>query len=129
MSVPDPSEEISLRVPAEPAYARIVRVGAAALALRQGMSFSEIDDLRLAVDEAMIMLLDRGGHDVPGVIDCVFRIDEGRLDLEISHDRDGAVTPEAVDRFDEIAAGLLDDYDLDPVRAWLRIRKLHAHAD
>ena len=59
-------------MPARPSYGRVVRVGAAALVLRQGMSFAEIDDVRLAIDESMILLLD--GTDGEGVIDCVFRL-------------------------------------------------------
>ena len=41
------TDEVLLRLPARAEYGRIVRVGAAALGIRQGLSFSEIDDLRL----------------------------------------------------------------------------------
>ncbi len=115
--------EILLRIPARPPYARLVRVGAAALALHQGMGFSEIDDLRLAIDEAMIVLLDGLDDDHDTDIDIVFRVDEGRLELEASR-RDGdSVGEAAVHRFDAIAGGLVDDYDIDPARGWVRLRK------
>lgn len=121
MSIPPDSEEIVLRVPARPPYGKVVRVGAAALALRQGMSFAEIDDIRLAIDEAMILLLGGGVGD--GVIDCVFRMEEGLFELEASNTGENRLAPESINRFEEHAAALLDDYDVDPENGWLRIRK------
>lgn len=129
------ASEILLRVPARAPYARLVRVGAAALALRQGMGFGEIDDLRLAIDEAMIVLLDGIDDDGTGEgdeidIDVVFRVDEGRFELEATRGSSGAVSEAAVHRFDAIAGGLIDDYDIDPAHGWLRLRKTPAvHED
>ncbi|MDW3220004.1 MAG: hypothetical protein R8F63_15425 [Acidimicrobiales bacterium] len=120
------ASEILLRVPARAPYARIVRVGAAALALRQGMGFGEIDDLRLAIDEAMIVLLDGLDDDTesPEVdIDVVFRVDDGRFELEATRGTTGVVSEAAVHRFDAIAGGLVDDYDIDPEHGWLRLCK------
>lgn len=116
------TEEIVLRVPARAAYARIVRIGAAAIALRVGMTFTEIDDLRLAIDEAMIALLDGDGR-TEGDLQVIYRVSAGRFELEASRDDGGAVSGDAIDRFDEIAATLVDDYDIDTARGWLRIRK------
>ena len=113
-----------LRVPARPAYGKVVRVGAAALALRQGMSFTEIDDVRLAIDESMILLL--GGANGDGVIDCVFRMDEDRFEFEASTTGGHSIGGDAIGRFEELAASLLDDYDVDPVSGWLRIRKVQS---
>ena len=121
------AEEIVLRVPARPSYGRVVRVGAAALVLRQGMSFAEIDDVRLAIDESMILLLD--GTDGEGVIDCVFRLSDGRFELEASTSDGHTLGAEAIGRFEALAAGLLDDYDVDPAQGWLRIRKIQSVDD
>lgn len=119
--------DVLLRVPARAPYARIVRIGAAALALRQGMSFGEIDDLRLAIDEAMIMLLDGVDVDSSTDIDIVFRITDGNFELEASRNEgsgaDGEVSEAAVHRFDAIARGLVDDYDIDAAHGWLLLRK------
>ncbi len=112
-----------MRVPARAPYARIVRVGAAALALRQGMSFGEIDDLRLAIDEAMIVLLDGLDEEHDLIIDIVFRISDGGLELEATRSTNAEVGEAAVHRFDAIASGLVDDYDIDSGRARLRLRK------
>jgi hypothetical protein len=120
------TDEVLLRVPARSEYGRIVRVGAAALGLRQGMSFSEIDDLRLAIDEAVILLLDgiEGGEQTEQEIRVVFRIDRGALELHAERSVEAALDNAAVHRFDAITAGLIDDYDLDQERGWVRVRKI-----
>lgn len=121
-------DEVQLRVPARPEFGRIIRVGGAALGLRQGLSFAEIDELRLAIDEAVILLLDRGSGQ--GEIEARFRFDGDRLDLEIRQTRcTESLHDAAVDRFDEICGPLIDDYDIDPARSWLRLRKTPAPLD
>lgn len=50
-------DQIRLVIPAEPEYGRIARITASSLALRLGFGFGEIEDLRLAVDETIILLL------------------------------------------------------------------------
>ena len=125
------ADEIVLRVPARAPYARIVRVGAAALALRQGMSFTDIDDVRLAIDEALILLLDslhpaaqpEAGEGAE--IACLFRIDKGSFEFEAKRTDEAGMQAGAIDRFDELARDLVDSYDLDPAKGWLRLRKLH----
>lgn len=120
------TDEVLLRVPARSEYGRIVRVGAAALGLRQGMSFSEIDDLRLAIDEAVILLLNgiEGGEQTEQELRIVFRIDNGALELHAGRSVEAALSDTAVHRFDAITAGLIDDYDLDQERGWVRLRKV-----
>lgn len=128
MSETDASE-ILLRVPARAPYARIVRVGAAALALRQGMSFGEIDDLRLAIDEAMIVLLDGLDDEHESDVEVVFRLTEGRFELEATRAEGTPVGEAAVHRFDAIASSLVDDYDIDPDGGRVRLRKTPIDVD
>lgn len=125
--MPSTTEEVHLRVPARPEFGRIVRVGGAALGLRQGLSFTEIDELRLAIDEAVILLLD-GGSDERELV-ASFRFEDDRLELEIHGTDFRPLSGRAVDRFDEICGPLIDDYDIDPERAWLRLRKTPAPLD
>ncbi len=99
------NDEIVLTVPARAVYARIVRVGAAALALRQGLSFAEIDELRAAIDEAMALLLD-GAPDDSATISCRFRTSGGSLELEAERTAGAPVAPPAVARFKEVVGGL-----------------------
>lgn len=117
-----------MRVPARAPYARIVRVGAAALALRQGMSFGEIDDLRLAIDEAMILLLDGLDQEGETDIDIVFRMADGCFELEATRRKGPKVGATAVHRFDAIVSGLVDDYTVDPNQASVRLGKAPAEA-
>ncbi|MEZ5168250.1 MAG: hypothetical protein R2695_17875 [Acidimicrobiales bacterium] len=122
------TSEVLLRVPARAAYARIVRVGAAALALRQGLGFGQIDDLRLAIDEAMILLLDGVPDDVDVDIEVQFRLTGGHLELEASRDRGHPIGDAAVHRFEAIAEGLVADYAVDATTARVRLRTADAGA-
>ncbi|MCU0271701.1 MAG: hypothetical protein MUE34_00555 [Acidimicrobiales bacterium] len=58
-------DEIRLDLPASGPYARIARVAASSLALRLRVPARRIEDLRLAVDEALVLLLSvsRGEED------------------------------------------------------------------
>lgn len=117
------ASDVLLRVPARAPYARVIRVGAAALALREGLGFAEIDDLRLAIDEAMIALLDGLGDATEVELEVIFRVGEGRIDLHAGLMPAQAVSDTAVHRFDALAGGLVDDYDIDPERGWVRMQK------
>ena len=120
------TDEVLLRVPARPEFGRIVRVGGAALGIRQGLSFTEIDELRLAIDEAVILLLDGAPTGGDGELAATFRFDGERLELEFRGTEGGALSDAAVDRFDELCGPLIDDYDIDPGHRWLRLRKTPA---
>ena len=52
----DDGDHIRLTVPATPASARIARVAAAGLATRAGFTYREVEQFRLAVDEAAALL-------------------------------------------------------------------------
>ena len=124
------AEGVFLRIPALQPYAPIVRVGAAALAIHLGMSFVEIDDLRLVIDKAMIMLLDGldGFESTPGAqgeadlyIDVVFRIAENRFEFEATRSATAGVSETAVRLFDDTARELVDELrvDVDTGAIWL----------
>jgi serine/threonine-protein kinase RsbW len=58
------SDSVELRVPADPAYLAVIRTAAAGLAARLDLTLDQIEDLRIAVDEACALLL---GHRIhPG---------------------------------------------------------------
>jgi hypothetical protein len=52
----DDGDRIRLTVPATPASARIARVAAAGLATRAGFTYREVEQFRLAVDEAAALV-------------------------------------------------------------------------
>ena len=95
-------DEIVLKVPASAAYARIVRVGVAAMALRQGMSFTEIDELRAAIDEAAELLLSAPA-DPDAAIVCVLRAQGGCLEVEAGRTDGAGVAATDAARFSKAA--------------------------
>lgn len=50
-------DQIRLEVPADPRFARVARVAVSSLAVRLGFDVSLVEDLRIAVDEALVLLL------------------------------------------------------------------------
>jgi serine/threonine-protein kinase RsbW len=54
-------ETVELTVPASAAYVSVVRTVTASLAARRDFTIEEIDDLRIAVDEASALLLPHAG--------------------------------------------------------------------
>jgi serine/threonine-protein kinase RsbW len=63
---------VHLTVPADGGYLGVLRTATAGLAARLQFALDEIEDLRIAVDEACAILLQQA---VPGsVLSCVFRL-------------------------------------------------------
>jgi serine/threonine-protein kinase RsbW len=52
------SDRITLCVPARGEYAKTVRMTAAALVSRMGMTYDEVDDIRMAAEEAFVYAVD-----------------------------------------------------------------------
>jgi serine/threonine-protein kinase RsbW len=84
VSTPDPdaaTDLVELRVPADPAYLTVVRTASAGLAARLDLTLDEIEDLRIAVDEACTLLLGSAPDDEELV--ATFRLGEGSLEVEV----------------------------------------------
>lgn len=120
------ADEIVLRVPVSVAYARVVRVGAAAVALRQGMSFTEIDELRSAVDQATELLLEQPATE-DARIECVFRAHGGCLEVEARRTDEAGVAAAAAVRFKKAVDASNATATVEPDRGWLLIRKPVGH--
>ena len=73
---------VELTVPAESAYLAVVRTATAGLAARLSYSLDEIEDLRIAVDEACAILLPMAaaGADVT----CKFGVTPTALAIDVS---------------------------------------------
>ncbi|MCB1016719.1 MAG: hypothetical protein KDB10_16640 [Acidimicrobiales bacterium] len=123
---PPAGDEIRLAVPAQAEYGRLARVTVAGLALRLGFSHIEVEDLRLAVDEGLILLLDGGDHD--GDVEAVYRLLGDAIEVELMADL-GRGTPApsaaATDRFQTMVADLVDVAVADPAKRVVRFRKAH----
>lgn len=57
------ADRVVLSVPAKGEYARTVRMTAAELAARLGMTFDDVDDVRIAAEEAFVFASERGDGD------------------------------------------------------------------
>lgn len=118
-------DEIRLVLPAQPEYGRIARITASSLALRLAFTFPQIEDLRLAVDEVVILLL-RPEGDV-GTITLTFRVGEDRLEVDAvttAGDRQAWLDQAAVHRFEELVADTVDAYSLDEEARRVHLEKL-----
>jgi serine/threonine-protein kinase RsbW len=81
-------EDVLLRVPANAAYASLVRTAAASLASRLEIGIDRLEDLRLAVDEACALLIQHAGQEAH--MECLFRLDQSKaLNLEARVRSDG----------------------------------------
>jgi serine/threonine-protein kinase RsbW len=122
------SADISLAIPGRPEYGRVARVGAAHLAHRRGFTLAEIDDLRMAVDEAVIMLL--GPSPRAGRIEIAFRVAAAVVDVEMVsrlHDDHRPLPDDRITRFEEITVGLADEITVDADERRVRVVKRHVN--
>lgn len=79
---PGTQDFVEVRLPAAGAYLSVLRTATAGLAARLDFTLDEIEDLRIAVDEACAILLQQA---VPGsVLTCVFRLVGDSLRVTVS---------------------------------------------
>jgi serine/threonine-protein kinase RsbW len=72
---------VELRLPADGAYLSVLRTATAGLAARLDFTLDEIEDLRIAVDEACALLLPDA---VPGsAMTCLFSLADGALAVTV----------------------------------------------
>ena len=72
-------ESVSITVPAEPAYIRVVRLVAAGLASRLGFTIDQMDDLKIAVDELAAYLTGPKGRE--GDLEVSFAVHDDRIEI------------------------------------------------
>jgi len=119
-------DEVSLSVPAHIAYTRIVRLAAASLAVNQGMSFGEIDDLRSVVDEAVGLLLEVDGGTDDDTLDFDYRFSAGKFEIEAKRSGEGTMRREMIDEFIDRFSTLIDGFEASETDCWFRVRKTPA---
>jgi serine/threonine-protein kinase RsbW len=80
--IPGDRDVVRLRLPAIGAYVSVLRTATAGLAARLDFTLEEIEDLRIAVDEACALLLPSA---VPGAeLDCTFELYRDELHVTVS---------------------------------------------
>ena len=90
------ADQVTVRMPAEGAYLSVLRTATAGLAARLDFTLDEIEDLRIAVDEACAMLLNQA---IPGSdLECSFALGRNEMTISVSVPS-LAPTPPASDTF------------------------------
>lgn len=85
------ADYVQVKMPAESAYLSVLRTAAAGLAARLDFTLDEIEDLRIAIDEACAMLLAQA---IPGTdLECVFELDTDLVTITVSVTAAEARTP------------------------------------
>jgi serine/threonine-protein kinase RsbW len=117
-------DAVEIRIPADSAYLSVLRTATAGLAARLDFTLDEIEDLRIAVDEACAMLLVQtvdGAH-----LTCRFELTTETLVVTVTIPTSGGERPER-DTFSwTVLAALAGEVDSgsDPDRqVWIRLRK------
>jgi serine/threonine-protein kinase RsbW len=75
-------DHVTVCMPAEGAYLSVLRTATAGLAARLDFTLDEIEDLRIAVDEACAMLLSQA---IPGTnLECAFDLSAEEMTITVS---------------------------------------------
>ena len=78
----DTADYVQVKMPAESAYLSVLRTATAGLAARLDFTVDEIEDLRIAIDEACAMLLAQA---IPGTdLECVFELGADQVTITVS---------------------------------------------
>lgn len=75
------ADRVVLTVPAQGEFARTVRIAAAELASRAGMGLDDIEDVRLAVEEAFVFA---SQHILGDALTFTFDVSPGAVALEVA---------------------------------------------
>jgi len=108
-SEPDrPSDTVTVEIPAQPRFVALVRVAAASMAADLDPVIDEVEDLRVAVNELVGLLVEAadGGS-------VVVRLWSDERTINVTGRCSGATTPVAPDELTErILDATVDDYEI-----------------
>ncbi|MEU4511612.1 anti-sigma factor [Nonomuraea wenchangensis] len=100
---------VSIRLPAASAYLSVLRTATAGLAARLDFTLDEIEDLRIAVDEACAMLLNEA---VPGTdLTAEFELTGQEMQVRVEVATVGSSAPKRDDFAWMVLTALADDVD------------------
>jgi serine/threonine-protein kinase RsbW len=126
-------DRITLTVPAKSEYAKTVRMTAAALVSRMGMNFDDVDDVRMAAEEAFVYAVDTLPEDAE--VRFEFSVSDDELKIDVPLGSEDPSSDEEADRRAAYATFILesvcDSYGLesDEDGAHLRLTKRVGGAD
>ncbi|WP_340540709.1 anti-sigma factor [Nocardioides sp. GXZ039] len=84
--------DVELRLPADSAFASVLRTTTAGLAARLDFTIDDIEDLRIAVGEANAMVLEHA--DAGSDLTCGFHLSPGQMTVTIRADAAGNPVPD-----------------------------------
>jgi hypothetical protein len=124
-------DEVTLVLPADPRYGRVARVAATGIGMRLGLEWPDIQDLGLAIDETVILLLRPQG--ASGEMTFSFTIEADQLVIDAVSAAGAGSTGEAsefwaddsaIERFEEILDDVIDVHTIDPTGRHVTLVKL-----
>ena len=118
-------QTIRLTVPAEPAYARSVRMMAANLAVLGEMTVDDIEDMRMAAEEGFI----RACATEPETMEIAFAVERGALSIDFAL---GSAEPEPSqerDLAELLLAAVCDEYRIEGASLHLSKKAVAADVD
>ncbi|MGI8939976.1 MAG: ATP-binding protein [Iamia sp.] len=118
-------DQIVLTLPAGPEFVRVARLTSAGLAMRAGMGYDEVEDLRIAVGEACSLLIGSGSR--PGTLTLTFTLQPGAIGVEIAGSLEGdpPSDDEDTDLSDQILAAVVDEHRVDLGADRVAVTKRH----
>lgn len=115
-----PADEVTLTLPAHAVYLPVVRVAGAVMGDQAGLDHADIEDVRLALDELVFLLLG-DGH---GSIDVTLAAGPGSLEVTARRSGDDAPLGTATRVVSQALIAAVDDYELhDGERPGFRFHK------
>ncbi len=75
-------DRVRLTVPSRAEYAKTVRMTASALVSRMGMTFDDVDDVRMATEEAFVYACDHEPQ--TGVVDIDFLLLDEQIEVRVN---------------------------------------------
>jgi serine/threonine-protein kinase RsbW len=83
-------ERVELNIPSNPVFERVVRASAAEVGSAFGFSNERVEDLKLAISEAVNNAIEHGNRRQSGkLVAVVFEIDGEKLEIRISDEGEG----------------------------------------
>ena len=83
-------QRIFVNIPSNPIFERVVRASAAELGEAVGLAPERIEDLKLAVSEAVNNAIDHGNqHQSHKLVEVMFSLDNEKLEVRISDEGEG----------------------------------------
>jgi serine/threonine-protein kinase RsbW len=123
-STPEIEDAVEIRLPADSAYLSVLRTATAGLAARLDFTLDEIEDLRIAVDEACAMLLPQATP--TAALTCRFLLLPDTLSVTVTIPTTHGQLPER-DTFSwTVLSALAGDVDTGATSdrdVWIRLRK------